>query len=183
MSDPQAHTPPTKASDEAAPHQHRMAQAQGDAYLTALNHMANTVADAGGELAVEDVIVAYAVEKAEGMYKMRGGDLEWTEPEDTNIHVEISVRDGADNRFVPGLDVEVELVSNDTGESAFKGILPMLWHPWLYHYGSNVDLPETGLYDIRVHVDPPEFHRHDEKNGKRYNKPIDCVFEGVKLEI
>jgi hypothetical protein len=82
------------------------------------------------------------------MYKMRGGDLEWTEPEDTNIHVEISVRDGADNRFVPGLDVEVELVAHDTGEPVFKGILPMLWHPWLARirgYVAHVDSLWNGV--------------------------------------
>lgn len=182
MTDTEARTPPTKSSDEAKPHQHRMAQEQGDAYVTALHHMANTVADAGGEQAVEDVIVAYAVEAAEGMYKMRGGDLVWTEPRGSNAHVEISVRDGADNRFVPGLEVAVIVRASDSGEVAFDGMLPMLWHPWLYHYGANVAVPGPGKYDIEVRVEPPEFHRHDEKNGKRYEKPIECVFEAVEFK-
>lgn len=183
MAETEARTPPTKASEEAAPHQHRMAQAQGDAYVTALNHMANTVADAGGEQPVEDVIVAYAVEKAEGMYKMRNGDLVWTEPESENIHVEISVRDGADNRFIPGLDVTVTVTKSDNGEQVFSGNLPMLWHPWLYHYGANVSVPSAGKYDIAVSVEPPVFHRHDEKNGRRYQRPIACVFEGVEVKV
>lgn len=183
MTDIEARTPPTKASEEAAPHQHRMAQAQGDAYVTALNHMAQTVADAGGEQPVEDVIVAYAIEKAEGMYKMRNGELVWTEPETENIHVEISVRDGADNRFIPGLEVEVTLTQSDSGNEVFVGTLPMLWHPWLYHYGANVKVPDAGRYDVAVRVEPPEFHRHDEKNGLRYQQTIRCVFEGVEVKV
>ncbi len=174
--------PPTKASDEAAPHQHRMAQAQGDAYVTALHHMANTVADAGGDEHVGDVIVAYAIEGAEGMYEMVDGSLVWREPDEYNAHIEISVRDAADHRFIPGLEVTVKVTDESTGAVAFEGRLPMLWHPWLYHYGANVTVPEAASYQIDVHVDPPTFHRHDKKNGRRYAEAVDVSFSGVKID-
>lgn len=51
-----------------------MAQAQSDAYVTALNDMANTVATTGGERRAGDYVVAYAQEEAEGMYHMDGGE-------------------------------------------------------------------------------------------------------------
>ena len=57
-----------------------------------------------------------------------------------------------------------------------------LWHPGLFHYGANVTLPGDGEYDVRVHVDPPSSHRHDEENGDRYTDPVDVTFEHVAVE-
>ena len=37
------------------------------------------------------------------MYMWEDGGLVWQEPEDENLHVEIAVLDGADERFVPCL--------------------------------------------------------------------------------
>jgi len=41
------------------------------------------------------------------MYQPKNGKLEWLELEDENIHIEISMRDKADGRLIPGLDVTV----------------------------------------------------------------------------
>ena len=46
-----------------------MAQQQGDAYNTALTHMAEKVAMTGAEAHVGEMIVALALEPAEGMYE------------------------------------------------------------------------------------------------------------------
>jgi hypothetical protein len=35
---------------------------------------------------------------------------------------------------------------------------------------------------LRVHVDPPAFMRHDEINGRRFTEPADTEFTGVKIE-
>ncbi len=59
---------------------------------------------------------------------------------------------------------------------------PFLWHPWLYHYGLNWQLPGSGEYTLKVHVKAPDFMRHDEKNGKRYPKDVEVVFENVQIE-
>ncbi len=181
MTTTEATTPPTKVSEEAKAHQHRMAQDQGQAYVTALHHMANTVADDGGEKPAGEYVVAYAVEKAEGMWKMSGGELHWQEPDDANVHIEISVRDGADDRFVPGLEVYVTVVAPDDTEVGTEQ-QPMLWHPWLYHYGRNWQVPGDGEYTLRVRIEAPDFPRHDPQNGRRYAEPVEVEFTGVKFK-
>jgi uncharacterized protein involved in high-affinity Fe2+ transport len=140
--------------------------------------MAEEVAD---ERRAGDYIVAYAVEKAEGMWQREGGELVWHEPGDRNVHLEISVRDGADHRFVPGLDVELTVLTAD-GDEVGTEKLPFLWHPWLYHYGRNWKLPGDGEYTLRVRIAAPDFGRYDQENGKRYADDVEVEFEGVEIE-
>jgi len=52
----------------------------------------------------------------------------------------------------------------------------------IYHYGRNWKVPVDGEYTLKVHIDPPTFHRHDEINGCRYTKAVDTEFTGVKVE-
>lgn len=112
---------------------------------------------------------------------MRAGMLEWQEPSEENVHVEVSVRDAADNRFIPGLDVSVRLLG-DAGEEVAAGTLPMLWHPWLYHYGSKFTIPGDGTYSVTVEVAAPTFGRHDQENGERYTDDVIVEFAGVAVE-
>ncbi len=176
------HTPSMQTSEEATTDQLDMARQQGETYVKALNHMANDVADIGGEMRAADYFVAYAIEKAEGMYHMHNGDLEWLGPGENNIHIEISVRDGADNRFIPNLQVYVTLIDSD-GTEVGTHQLPYLWHPWLYHYGRNWRVERPGTYTLRVHIDAPVFPRHDPQNGKRFSEDVEIEFENVKIEI
>lgn len=44
------------------------------------------------------------------MYQLKNGKLEWFQLEDENIHIEISMRDKADGRLIPGLDVDVTVI-------------------------------------------------------------------------
>ena len=74
------------------------------------------------------------------------------------------------------------IVEDEQGKEIGTHEQPFLWHPWLYHYGRNWEIPDSGTYTLRVHVDAPEFGRHDSKNGKRYAKPVDITFEGVSIE-
>lgn len=176
----QAEQPPMKASNESTKEQLRLAKEQGDALQKALEAMGKQ--DVHGSKEAGDYLVDYAIEEAEGMYHMRDGKLEWREPQDENLHVEICVRDGADRRFIPALSVRVTLV-DPNGKEVGTHEQPFLWHPWLYHYGRNWQVPaEGGGYTMRVHIDPPTFPRHDKKNGQRYTEPVEVVFTGVKVE-
>jgi uncharacterized protein involved in high-affinity Fe2+ transport len=172
--------PPMRASDEATKAQLDLAREQGDAYVRALQHMVEETANGGGEKRAGHYVVAYAHEEAEGMYHLANGSLEWQEA-DGNIHIEISVRDAGDNRFIPGLDVTLTVVDED-GQEVGTEPMPFLWHPWLYHYGRNWEIPGDGRYTLRVRIEPPEFMRHDEKNGRRYAEPVTVEFEDVELE-
>jgi uncharacterized protein involved in high-affinity Fe2+ transport len=89
--------------------------------------------------------------------------------------------DAADGRFVPETTVRATVTDED-GEDHGPFELPLLWHPGLYHYGSNVELPGDGTYDVPVEVEPPTFVRHDETNGDRYGESVEVTFEGVEVE-
>jgi len=174
--------PPMAPSDEADEKQLELARQQGEQYVKALQHMVTQVAGTGGEQRAGEYIVAYAIERPEGMYHLENGELMWQEPEGKNAHLEISVRDAADNRFIPGLSVHVRAIDS-SGYDTGKHQVPFLWHPWLYHYGRNWTFPSSGVYTLEVEIDAPQFHRHDEKNGKRYADAVSVVFENVQVKI
>ncbi len=172
--------PPMQSSNEAKEEQLKMAKDQGQAYQKALENMANKEAH-GETKAAGNFQVSYAVEKAEGMYHKMDGSLIWKEPDQENAHIEIAVQDGADLRFIPGLNVSVTVLDN-AGKEIGAHQQPFLWHPWLFHYGRNWELPGDGEYTLRVHIDAPDFMRHDKKNGQRYSNPVDVEFKNVKIK-
>lgn len=168
-------------SDEGDPRGLELGRRQGEALGDTLRHMTDEIADDGAEVQVGEYLVAYAVEKAEGMHVMRDGELVWQEPEEENAHVEVAVRDAADGRFIPGLEIEATLIRSD-GQDAGTHKLPLLWHPYLYHYGRNWTVPSDGTYKLRVSFPAPTFHRHDKKNGRRFAEGCDHTFEQVRIE-
>lgn len=173
--------PPMKVTKAAQPEELDMARAQGEAYSEALKHMMNVKSQGGEAKRVGDYIVAYAVEKAEGMYQLVDGELQWQKPDEENCHIEISVRDAADHRFIPGLTIHVRVTaSND--EDVGRHRQPLLWHPWLYHYGRNWEVPGDGRYTLDVSIEAPEFGRHDKENGLRYADDVEVTFENVDIK-
>lgn len=172
--------PMSPESSEATEKQLELARAQGEAYGRALAHMVDEVAHDGAEQRAGDYLVGYAIEDAEGMYHVRGGELVWHNPESANAHVEITVRDAADGRFVPGLQVRAMLIT-PSGEALGPFPQELVWHPMLYHYARNWELPEDGEYTLRVRIEPPTFMRHDEINGRRFAEPVDVEFPTVTI--
>lgn len=174
-------SPPERPSDEADAAQLKMARKEGEDYRHSLDYMANDVADSGAQKRAGDYVVAYAQERAEGMYRLRGeGELEWMEPTDENCHLEISVSDAGDGRFIPYLDIEATLTAAD-GKTIGPFNVPFLWHPGLYHYGRNIRVPGDGRYALDIHIAPPEFMRHDKVNGQRYARAVDVNFANVPI--
>lgn len=171
---------PGTVSDEANEVQLKLAAEQGKAYGQALEHMVSEEADDGGTQQVDDYTVAYAVEEAEGMYMWEDGELVWRNPEDENVHIEIAVADKYDGRFIPYLDVTVTVL-DESGNEVGTHAQPFLWHPWLYHYGRNWRVPGDGVYQLKVDITPPAFHRHDKENGRRYARPATVQFDGVEM--
>lgn len=172
--------PPMKESDEADEKQLELARAQGRALADALEHMVEDVADGGGSTHAGEFIVGFAHEEAEGMYAWEDGELAWQEP-DGNIHMEVSVQDAGDHRFVPGLNVFLTILDADGSEVGTEK-MPMLWHPWLYHYGKNWTIPGDGSYSLKIRIEPPAFMRHDEENGRRFTREVVVRFDDVELE-
>lgn len=168
-------------SDEADEKGLELGRAQGEALSRTLRHMTDEIAHDGGKMQVGEYLVAYAVEEAEGMYVPKNGKLEWQPPEEENAHIEVAVCDAADGRLIPGLDVQATITGPD-GEDHGTHPLPLLWHPYLYHYGRNWKLPGDGSYRLRVRFDPPSFPRHDERNGHRFVEGGDVTFEDVRVK-
>lgn len=168
-------------TSEATAEQLDFARAQGNAYGRTLAYMTGTVAHDGGEQRAGDYLIGYAVEEAEGMYEWADGALVWRGPGDDNLHVEVAVRDAGDGRFVPGVRVLATLI-DPQGQELGTHEQPLLWHPMIYHYGRNWQVPSDGEYTLRVRVEPPTFMRHDEVNGRRFAEPVEVEFRGVKVE-
>jgi hypothetical protein len=87
-----------------------------------------------------------------------------------------------DGRFIPGLTVYATLLDQNGNELGTHQ-QPFLWHPWLYHYGRNWQLPSDGPFTLRVRVDAPDFPRHDKINGKRFEQPVQVEFPDIRLSI
>jgi hypothetical protein len=176
----QPETPPTEESNEAEPDQLAVAKAQGKAYGKALQAMAD---ESGAEnQRAGEYLVTFVQEDAEGMYGLDDGELVWHEaPEDANAHLEIAVSDAADGRFVPGLDITLALLAE--GRELFSTEMPFLWHPFLYHYGSNIKVSGEGPYSVRVRIEAPTYMRHDPINGKRYGQPVEVTFDDLTFEL
>ncbi|HET8997253.1 MAG TPA: iron transporter [Acetobacteraceae bacterium] len=169
-----------RPSDEATAPQLTLAQKQGEAFGRALQAMSEMDSHGRAQRA-GDYLVGYEVEEAEGMYVPDGNGLLWSEPQQENAHLEVVVRDADDGRFVPGLKVHARLMDAG-GKEVGAHELPFLWHPWLFHYGRNLQVPKDGTYSLHIHIDPPQFPRHDKVNGKRYASPVDVHFDQVQVE-
>lgn len=171
-----------KPSDEADKRQLAMAREEGAAYQKSLSYMVDEVADNGGRKEIGDYIVAFAQERAEGMYHLKSeGRLEWREPDDENCHLEVSVSDAADHRFIPYLEIEATLTPAD-GKPVGPFKVPFVWHPGLYHYGTNIKVPGDNKYDLHIKIAPPAFMRHDEVNGRRYADAVETKFSQVQIK-
>jgi uncharacterized protein involved in high-affinity Fe2+ transport len=182
MATQEQHPPPMDPdSSEADAKQLELAREQGKSYRKALEYMAEEVAHDGGMQPAGEYLVGYAVEEAEGMYMWEDGKLDWHDPEDENLHVEIAVCDASDGRFVPGCTVTGTLIDPD-GNEVGTHEHELLWHPMIYHYGRNWEVPADGDYTLKVRIDPPTFMRHDEINGCRFKEPVETTFKGVKVE-
>lgn len=179
--DTPSRTPPSRVSDEADKNQLEMAKAEGGAYQKSLAYMVEDVADTGGTTRAGDYIIGYAQERAEGMYMLRSeNQLEWDEVGEENCHLEVSVSDAADGRFIPYLMVQATLTS-EAGEAVGPTEIPFVWHPGVYHYGKNLKIPGDGSYTLHIRIDAPTFMRHDEVNGKRYAEVVEVTFENVQV--
>ncbi|HEY2734214.1 MAG TPA: iron transporter [Polyangiales bacterium] len=181
---PPGRIPPMQDSDEADQTLLRLAREQGAATEKALEYMLHQQAVAGQETRAGDYLVAYAVEYAEGFYARAGDELSYQRTDasaETNVHVEVCVRDGADGRFIPGLNVYATLFDAQGHELGTKRE-PFMWHPWLYHYGENWRVPGSGDYRLRIRIEQPDFRRHDVQNGRRYRGPVTVEFTRVPIK-
>ena len=93
--------------------------AQGNAFSDSLNYLSEIV-EYSESSETDDYIVTLAAEEAEGLYYFSdkdSGSLSWHPPgKDANQHLEVVVQDKDDKRFLPNLEIQVELF-DETGSS------------------------------------------------------------------
>lgn len=157
-----------------------VAREEGKAYEHALELMKSETVHA--ETEAEDYIITLAAEKAEGMYEFTDGKLEWRVPKgEMDQHIEVVVQDKEDKRFVPGLEVTCKLYQLD-GNFVGEARQEFIWHPFLYHYGKNWDIPGAGKYMAQLTIRKPAWPRHDEMKGKRYAKDVTVDVGPIELK-
>lgn len=143
--------------------------------------------DPHAEVEVDDYRVTASFEPAEGMYTT-GPDttLAWTTPrEHDNQHFEVIVRDREDGRFIPELDIRLRLYagSDHGSESPVVDIpVPFIWHPFVLHYGVDGRIPGEGDYTAEVSIPAPQFNRHDQVRGRRYEHDVTVRLGPVHLK-
>lgn len=153
---------------------------QGDAYSEALDFMKKE--DNYAEKEVDDYIITVVNENAEGTYNVAGNELKWITPDkNLNAHVEVIVRDRDDHRFIPGLKVFCKIISEDQKEVGEKEMV-FFWHPFLFHYANNWEVPGEGNYFAEIRIPRPEFPRHDEIKGKKYCNDVNVRLGPLKFD-
>lgn len=148
------------------------AEKQGKAFQEAIDFLKQQTGKMDSS-SVGDYVVYFTSESACGLYEvMPEGGLDWQPPSPSeNQHIEIIVQDKQDSRFVPHLNIFYELRDIDNNFIS-QDFLPFVWHPIVYHYGKNIEIPLEGEYKIKLTIKAPEFLRHDEMLGKRYESDV-----------
>lgn len=163
--------------------QKHLAKGAGKAYANTLKNMYKQAND-GRDIVIGDYHLAFAVEYAEGFWDYEHGDFRYKVENDmsgkTNAHVEVAALDAKTGRFLDRLDVTATLLRN--GKQIGTMMEHFMWHPWLYHYGDNWRVPSAGVYDLKVHIEPPAYRRYGKTDGRQFTRPLDYTFTNIKIK-
>ncbi len=157
-----------------------LVRSQGISFSLALDEMKEEDSYASKEL--DDYLLSVACEKAEGVYNYdQHGQLKWMIPAaGDNQHLEVVVQDVKDKRFIPQLKIEATIITQHN--KPLQTIdLPFIWPPFLYHYGTNISIPTEGQYFVRITIKKPNFCRHDQELGKRYQNDVSLTLGPLNL--
>jgi hypothetical protein len=157
-----------KVSDEATQEQLEMAKEQGRVLGKALDHMISQVADDGQETTVGPVPGRLCHRRSGRHVPLARRRASMAEPERENVHIEVSVRDAVDGRFIPNLNIHVRLIDSNKNDVGYHQ-QPLCGTRGCTITGRNWHIPEEGDYRMEIHIKAPDFPRHDEKNGNRYD--------------
>jgi len=167
------------ASDLATAAQLARGRAQGAALRTALRWVRAADAAASGEVAAGPYLVTYLLTAATPYFdgSDRPGLLARHDLESPGeVLLGVVIRDAADGRPVPGLNVRGLLTGADG--AARTVALPFGWYPVLNRYGENVVLPDAPVA-MRIEIAPATFARHDSANGRRFTHGAVALFSQV----
>lgn len=172
-----ATTPVTEPTSCVTADQLQLAQEVGHAVRAALD----TIEARGYPVRLRhagDYLIAFYTTPAQGGYGP-GHGLRWYDAApDATTHFAVVVLDAVDSRFVPGLDVELEVW---WGDRLMTTRLPFEWDPVAHHYGIDAALPDARRFSVVIRIEAPTFQRHDQVNGLRYTKPVVVTLPAVEI--
>ena len=176
-----AATPPQMVrSTEATEAQLNLAHKQGYTEERAEKWYLTHAAPAAHQQPAGEYVVAYTLSAPEGWYEPAGEALVWHPPAaGATAHLRVFVRDGADDRPLPGLTVQATFTPV-SGASLPALAVPTGWYPLVSAYGENVALP-PGCYHLKLNISRLPFRRHDPYNGDRLTHPVVVEFDQVPL--
>ncbi|MGE5353297.1 MAG: hypothetical protein ACM3P0_14540 [Acidobacteriota bacterium] len=158
-------------SKEATLEQLWHARAEGDAVERCVAWILDKAGQAKGEVLAGEYKISVALTAPEGFYELKNNTAVWNNPSKANAHLWVFVQDGADNRIVPPLEINAQLL-DEKGNIILNTPMPFVWTPMLNGYGRNVTLSSGKNITIKLNIAPPRFRRHDQINGERFTKPV-----------
>jgi hypothetical protein len=157
---------------------------QGGAMGRAVRAM-NQQATSGASQLTADYRVEAAVEYAEAYWFCDPNALAYKSEVEAssaeNCHIEIAPRDAWTGRFLPELNVTVTVWDSEGREIGTRP-QPLMWHPWLYHYGENWRVPRSGRYRIRATFPPPAWPRYGATMGRRFAQGATIEFRELRIK-
>ena len=159
-----------------------LARKEGAAVGSSVDRAVRKPRSVGYQRRSGDYNVAVIVSHASSFWDMQDGELVYSTPDSgtATYHIDVSIRDVATGRLIPGLNVRATLV-NSRKREAGTFVLPFMWHPWMNHYGMNVVVPASGRYTIRVRADAPAFRRYGTGALKKFNRSVDVDVQNVRF--
>jgi hypothetical protein len=157
---------------------------QGGAMGRAVRAMNQQATSGAGQLSTDYRIEA-AVEYAEAYWFCDPTTLAYKSEVEAssaeNCHIEIAPRDAWTGRFLPELNVTVT-VWNANGHEIGTRPEPLMWHPWLYHYGENWRVPLSGRYRIRATFPAPAWRRYGATMGRRFAQGATVEYRELRIK-
>lgn len=161
-----------------------LARSEGSASDRSLTELLRSAGVSGSQARSGDYRVTVLVQRPRGLWQVRGGGLRYMDPDSSAgpaAHIDVVVQEAASGRFVQDLQLRATILDSRRRETG-SYTLPMMWHPWMNHYGLTVPVPASGRYSIRVRAAAPAFRRYGSGAAKQFNRALDVTVHGVRLQ-
>ena len=161
-----------------------LARSEGGASDRSLTELLRSAGVSGSQARSGDYRVTVLVQRPRGLWQVRDGGLRYVDPDGNAgpaAHIDVVVQEAASGRFVQDLKLRATILDSRRKKTG-SYTLPMMWHPWMNHYGLTVSVPASGRYSIRVRAVAPAFRRYGGGAAKQFNRPLDVTVHGVRLQ-
>lgn len=164
--------------DEASQRMLHLARLQGDAYIDALGYLREQVATASPERRAGGYWIGYIVQPADDE-RERDADRAASSAARGIVRIGVTIRDAADGRFVPGLDVTVTITDAE-GREVGSHDHPLTWDVVAHHYAHEWAVP-PGRAAMRVVISLPSADRQDDAHLGRFDACTAIEFSDVMI--